>query len=91
MAVEAAFADAERHGCAGVPLHLRDTHYKGAARIGAGVGYLYPHDFPGHYVEQRYAPEGVEMKRYYTPSEQGFENEIRRIRQTRGKVDPEDV
>ena len=91
VAVDAAFDDAEKARAEAVPVHLRDTHYKGAARIGAGVGYLYPHDFPGHYVQQRYAPEGSGEKRYYTPSEQGFEREIRLIRQSRGKADPDDV
>lgn len=90
-AVEAAFADAAAAQTEAVPVHLRDTHYKGAEKIGAGIGYLYPHDFPGHWVKQRYAPEGVGDRRYYIPSEQGFEKEIRAIRQTRGKVDPGDV
>jgi putative ATPase len=47
-AVEAAMADAERAGAETVPVHLRDTHYRGAQRLGHGAGYLYPHDFPGH-------------------------------------------
>lgn len=87
VAVEKAMADAANTPTGAVPVHLRDTHYKGADKIGAGIGYLYPHDFPGHYVEQRYAPEGAEDARYYVPSEQGFENEIRAIRRTRGKAD----
>lgn len=90
-AVEAAFADAAASRTETVPVHLRDTHYKGAEKIGAGIGYLYPHDFPGHWVAQRYAPEGVADRRYYIPSEQGFENEIRAIRKSRGKTDPGDV
>lgn len=91
VAVDAAMADAEQAQTEAVPTHLRDTHYKGAEKTGAGIGYLYPHDFPGHYVEQRYAPEGVGERRYYTPSEQGFEREIRAIRRMRGKSDPDDV
>ena len=90
-AVEAAFSDAERARTEAVPAHLRDTHYKGAERIGAGIGYLYPHDFPGHWVAQNYAPEGMEDRHYYIPSEQGFENEIRALRKTRGRHDPDDV
>ncbi|MBR7188509.1 MAG: replication-associated recombination protein A [Clostridia bacterium] len=87
-AAEAAFADAERGGCAGVPVHLRDTHYKGAEKLGFGEGYKYPHDYPGHYVEQTYAPEEARDLPYYTPSEQGFEREIRRLRAQRGRIDP---
>ena len=91
VAVEAAMADAENARVEAVPVHLRDTHYKGAEKLGAGVGYKYPHDYPGHYVEQRYAPEGAAQRRYYIPSEQGFENEIRALRRARGKSDPVDM
>ncbi|AEJ44053.1 replication-associated recombination protein A [Alicyclobacillus acidocaldarius] len=48
-----------------VPLHLRSTAYKGAKALGHGEGYLYPHDYPGHYVEQNYWPIGVEPRVYY--------------------------
>ncbi|MCL6625676.1 MAG: replication-associated recombination protein A [Alicyclobacillus shizuokensis] len=48
-----------------VPAHLRGTGYKGAARLGSGVGYKYPHDYPERYVEQNYWPEGVEPRVYY--------------------------
>ena len=87
-AVEAAMADAGEAGNEAVPIHLRDTHYKGAAKLGFGEGYRYPHDYPEHYVEQRYAPEGAGGMPYYRPSEQGFEREIREIRRRRGKLDP---
>ena len=83
MAVEAAFDNATT-GEDAVPVHLRDTHYKGASKLGFGIGYKYPHDFPGHYVEQDYAPVGVQGLPYYQPSDQGFENEIHRLRMTRG-------
>lgn len=48
-----------------VPAHLRGTGYRGAESLGSGVGYLYPHDYPGHYVAQNYWPEGVKPKAYY--------------------------
>jgi putative ATPase len=54
-----------------VPLHLRDAHYAGARRLGHGEGYLYPHDHPGHRVEQEYRPARFEGRRYYEPSGQG--------------------
>ncbi len=53
-----------------VPDHLRDSHYSGAARLGRGEGYLYPHDFPGGYVPQDYL--GAD-KKYYNPTDRGHE------------------
>ena len=90
-AIEAAMADAERGGYEPVPVHLRDTHYKGAPALGHGEGYLYPHDFPGHYVPQQYAPTEARSMPYYRPSEQGFEREIRALRKARGIEDGPDV
>jgi putative ATPase len=54
-----------------VPPHLRDAHYAGAAKLGHGEGYRYPHDFEGHHVEQQYRPERFEGTFYYEPSGQG--------------------
>src|ERR671936_3197018 len=54
-----------------VPLHLRDTHYPGARKLGHGKGYKYPHDYAGHEVEQEYRPTRFEGKRYYEPSGEG--------------------
>lgn len=62
-AVDNAFKDAERYQYR-VPAHLRDTHYKGAKELG-NMGYKYPHDYPGHYVKQRYFPDEMEEKKYY--------------------------
>jgi putative ATPase len=61
-----------------VPLHLRDTHYPAARKLGHGKGYKYPPDYPGHSVQQEYRPSRFEGKRYYEPSEQGEEAESRR-------------
>ena len=86
-AVDAAFAAAGDAENRPVPAHLRDTHYKGAEKIGSGKGYLYPHDFPGHYVQQQYMPDDVLGQQYYFPSEMGFEDRIRQQRAARGKRD----
>ena len=86
VAVERAFADAEKGGFESVPAHLRDTHYKGAGQLGSGEGYLYPHDFPGHYVKQTYAPVDAAGMPYYQPSDQGGEVEIARRREARERV-----
>ncbi|MEX2101540.1 MAG: replication-associated recombination protein A [Actinomycetota bacterium] len=57
-----------------VPLHLRDAHYKGAEQLGHGKGYRYPHDAPGHWVEQAHRPARFEGERYYEPSGEGEES-----------------
>ncbi|NLM23796.1 MAG: replication-associated recombination protein A [Firmicutes bacterium] len=77
LALEEALAEVERSGNQPVPSHLRDGSYRGAARLGRGRGYLYPHDYPGHYVPQLYLPEALKDKRFYRPTEQGFEKQIR--------------
>jgi len=61
-----------------VPAHLRDASYKGAKQLGHGKGYLYPHDYPGHYVPQSYLPQEMEEKLFYQPSEEGQEKEIKK-------------
>ena len=68
-----------------VPVHLKDTHYKGAEKLGHGAGYLYPHDFPGHYVKQQYLPDGMEGRTFYHPSDEGFEKEVKNSFSTRKK------
>ena len=82
-AVDAAMADAQQGGFGPVPVHLRDTHYAGHERIGSGKGYLYPHDFPGHWVRQEYMPPEVKGKKYYHPSEMGHEATIQKNHQVR--------
>jgi len=59
-----------------VPPYLRGTGYRGAAKMGHGDGYLYPHDFPNHFVVQSYLPSGMEKEIYYKPTDQGKEKEI---------------
>ena len=60
-----------------VPPHLRDSHYYGAAKIGHGIGYRYPHDDPRGWVEQSYLPEEVAGAKYYEPSDRGAEAKLR--------------
>lgn len=60
-----------------VPPHLQDSHYKGAAKLGHGVGYKYAHDYPNHYVEQQYLPTEILGSRFYKPTENGYEKNIR--------------
>ena len=60
-----------------VPAHLQDRHYKGAEKLGHGLGYKYAHDYPNHYVTQQSLPDGMEGMRFYEPSENGYEKKIR--------------
>jgi len=69
-----------------VPKHLRDTHYQGAEQFGHGEGYEYSHDHPGAWSDQAYLPE---ERRYYEPTDRGFEAEMRKrmeeLRRRRGE------
>ncbi len=58
-----------------VPLHLKEPGHPALRKLGYGKGYKYPHDYPGHVVEQQYRPVRFEGKRYYEPSGQGEETE----------------
>ncbi|NEW04547.1 replication-associated recombination protein A [Paenibacillus sp. SYP-B3998] len=61
---------------ADVPMHLRDTHYKGAEKLGH-KGYMYPHNFPGHYVEQQYLPDEIKYEVIFSASDQGTEEKMK--------------
>lgn len=60
-----------------VPTHLQDAHYKGAQKLGHGVGYKYAHDYPGHYVKQQYLPNEIKDARFYEPGDNGYEKKIK--------------
>ena len=59
-----------------VPAHLKDAHYKGAQKLGHGIGYKYAHDYPGHYVKQQYLPDEIKDARFYEPGVLGYEKQI---------------
>ena len=59
-----------------VPLHLRNPVTPLMKEAGYGKGYKYAHDYPGHFVEQQNLPDSLQGKRYYTPSDQGYEEKI---------------
>ncbi|MEC9425006.1 MAG: replication-associated recombination protein A, partial [Actinomycetota bacterium] len=83
IALGAAEGDARVAGTGEVPMHLRDAHYQGAAQLGHGEGYDFPHDHPEGWVEQRHRPTEVDGRRYYDPSPHGFEREVaERMRST---------
>ncbi|MBP1995705.1 replication-associated recombination protein A [Paenibacillus eucommiae] len=76
IALDKAMQAMERLKSAKVPLHLCDTHYKGADKLGH-KGYQYPHNFPGHYVEQQYLPDEIKDEILFAASEQGTEEKMR--------------
>ena len=71
-----ALADVEDQPRGEVPLHLRGTGYRGAASLGHGEGYDYPHDDPRGWVDQDYRPPGLAGRRYYEPSTHGAERRV---------------
>lgn len=75
----------ERIRSAEVPLHLRDTHYSGAQELGH-TGYKYPHDYPGHYVDQQYLPDTIKREVFYEAGELGSEAKIRLNQQQRRRT-----
>lgn len=76
-AVDAALATVERSGAEPVPTHLRDAHYSGANKLGHGIGYKYPHDYPHHFAVQNYLPSNLQDFKVYKPSDQGREKIIK--------------
>ena len=77
MAVEKALSEVRNGATPHIPPYLQDSHYKGAAKLGRGIGYKYAHDFPEHYVRQQYLPDELVGKRFYDPTEIGYEKQIK--------------
>jgi len=70
-------AEVERTGNLPIPTHLQDAHYKGAAKLGHGIGYKYAHDYKNHYVKQQYLPYELTGREFYKPTGNGYEQKIR--------------
>lgn len=77
VAIDKALEDIKNLEIGKVPLHLKDAHYKGAEKLGHGKGYKYPHDYPRNYIPQDYLPDEFKDKEYYSPSNNGYEKEIK--------------
>ena len=86
--IDKAIHDIEKDGKSfPVPVHLKDSHYRDASKYGFGKNYKYPHEFPGHYVEQNYLPDELKGRIYYEPDGQGKEAEIKeRLEKIRKKT-----
>jgi putative ATPase len=86
LAIEKATQDIEENKVQEVPDPLKDANYSGAEKLGHGKGYKYAHDFPGHYVDQKYTRKRV---RYYEPTEIGYEAKIKqRLDKLRASQNP---
>jgi len=92
VAINRANEDVKERKAPPVPKHLRGTGYAGAKELGHGEGYLYPHSFPGHYVEQEYVPKDAKSGVYYEPTEHGHEAKFkRRLERLRRGAEPDEA
>lgn len=76
IGIEKALEDVEKIDIGFVPYHLRNAAFSGANKLGYGKGYKYPHDFEKNYVEQQYMPDLLIGKKYYEPTNNGYEKTI---------------
>lgn len=75
-AIDEAMKIVENERTATIPAYLMDAHYKGAAKLGHGLGYQYAHNFENHYVKQQYLPDELKDRVFYIPSDNGYEKQI---------------
>ncbi len=76
-AIDGAMSDLEKGNTGDIPPHLKDFHYEGAAKMGRGVSYKYPHSYPNHYVKQQYLPDKIKDRKYYEPGDNKFEQSLK--------------
>lgn len=68
-AIDSAISVIENTDTGDIPAHLKDAHYGGAAKLGRGVEYKYPHAYENHYVKQQYLPDKIKNEKFYVPAE----------------------
>ena len=76
-AIDEAMRVVENEKTATIPAYLMDAHYKGATKLGHGMGYQYAHNFENHYVKQQYLPDEIKDRIFYVPSDNGYEKQIK--------------
>ena len=86
MGLNRAREEVRKNGPELPPEHLRDSSYAGAAKLGRGAGYRYPHDQAGGVTDQPMMPPGLEETRFYEPTEYGFEAEMKRRRDAADRI-----
>lgn len=77
MGLEKAMSAVQNAKISGIPVHLMDAHYKGAAKLGHGDGYKYAHDYENHYVNQQYLPDELVNEVFYNPGDLGYEVKVK--------------
>lgn len=77
IGIDQALEDIKNIAIGDVPAHLKDTHYAGSKKLGHGAEYKYPHNYENGFVPQEYLPVEFQGKKYYNPTENGYEKEIK--------------
>lgn len=77
LAIDEALDVIKHEKTSAIPSYLMDSHYKGAAKLGHGMGYKYAHDYKNHYVKQQYLPDELKDRVFYQPSDNGYEKYIK--------------
>jgi putative ATPase len=88
LGIEKALKTVRETGNIPIPVPMQDCSYKGAIKLGRGLGYKYAHNYPNHYIEQQYLPDGVKDEHFYEPNDIGYEKQIKAHFRNIGK-DPE--
>lgn len=78
LGINRALEDVRNNQIGNIPMYLKDASYKGAKNFGHGVDYKYPHDYPNNYVKQQYLPDEFLDRKYYNPTNNGYEKLIRK-------------
>lgn len=86
IAVDAALSAVQHVSNSNVPAHLQDTHYSGSEKLGRGLTYQYPHNYPGHYVVQQYLPDDLVGTHFYEPTEMGYERKMKEYLKKNGII-----
>ncbi len=88
LGIEKVMKTVRQTGNLPIPPYLQDSSYKGAAKLGRGVGYKYAHNYANHWVEQQYLPDQIKEERFYEPNDIGHEKVMKEYFRSIGK-DPE--
>lgn len=67
LSIDAALSDVRQGKSGNIPSHLQDAHYQGAQKLGRGMNYQYPHNYPNHWIKQQYLPDTLKHTQYFHP------------------------